>query len=297
MHRIETTVTNSTLAAQGYKQGTVRKWHCWSKTEVDIYSVIDQLSVISKTAHPDASGNGGQMNLPLTLNNEIQTNVILSLPKRGFSLLASTPVRKMFHGAVLLQAADFPTALPLAYVYRGGMFSAKEEILLLKIETDFVPLPTFIKSLTGTPDDFCRAIWREMGNLLGDLHSKGIVVGIEKPEQLLVKREGKNARFQLVAGKNFQFNPVLGFLRQCEDIIGANFVFSPAIAPLDRLRFIEKYAELMKWSDFVLRENMSMIADLTRQKAAKEWKVFPANLPKKTSLLNLIRALDTISQR
>ncbi|MFA4986976.1 MAG: hypothetical protein WC712_10360, partial [Candidatus Brocadiia bacterium] len=295
MTRIPKSADEGMLTALGLQQGSLRKWKYWAKPDFDINVAIDRLAVISQTSTAMREKQAGDYSVTLPISSELTGIVYMSTLKAGlnpFSRLFPSPLRRMLSGAVILNSIDLPAAQPLAYVRRGGVFSTLDELLIVRKNDGYVPLSELVVTLSGAPDPACQVIWSKMGDLFGEIHSRKVIAGIEKASQVLVRMDGNDAKLCLVAGRNFHVNPVIGFLREFEDLVGANFVFSPAIAPLDRIRFLDAYAAKMGWSRAVLRSNLDLLSDLIRLRAAREWKVFTSNIPKKTTLLNLIRALD-----
>ena len=139
---------------------------------------------------------------------------------------------------------------------------------------------------------------RGMGAALGSTHARGYVAGITEPAQVFVRRLKKGGvEVALEAGGEFDVRPVLRRAKEYADMAAANFVFDPRIAPLDRLRFFDAYRKARGMDKKEMREFIEGVSEAVRLRAMKEWKIYPTDIPKKTTFLNLIRALDKHSEQ
>ncbi|GAB4160317.1 MAG: hypothetical protein Kow00107_08460 [Planctomycetota bacterium] len=299
MDTISDKLTKSVADFHGLKTGHFRGWRHVSRSEKLLPEILDSAAFFLNSEETTQTGRKlGSISVPG--GGDIVLHCIRH-ERKLLGMLAPRSCRqteRAFAGAASLAKAGLPVLPPMALLQRGGLFSPLECILVLKREPGFLCLPDFIRKLTDSPDMKCRAIWRAMGGAMGRVHSKKAILGIASPRQVWM-REGDNGQFDVAfeVGEAFQVNSVLRYLREAEDITGANFIFSHKIAPNDRLRFFTSYLQERQLSETEERECLALVSDLTRHKAAKEWKIYQSDIPKKTTYLNLIRALDRHSEQ
>jgi len=295
--KLDKRVSTKKLSSLGFTQGTQRGWSYTIRSEEDIPDILDQLTLEFQTLDKNDESLNERV-LQVQQERKLQAYLIR---KRAsflgiFAPLSHSDFVSMFNGALILKSAGFKVLLPFGIIKRGGFLQPLEYVILYDIDLRYTPLNEYIKTLTDSPAIECRSIWKSMGIELGKIHKALGIAGISSTSQVYVNRENpSDVMFKI--GKKFQCYPVLTFLRQAEDIAGSNFVYTPIISPLDRLRFLSNYFDILEVSDTEKRETLALVGDMTRHKAAKEWNVFQSDLPKKTTFLNLIRALDRYGQQ
>ena len=296
MSKIQKRLSIELFEKLGYSKGSHRGWSYVAHSESELPEVADKTAVIFSTGEPKSPDTP----VKLSLTDGRTFYAYCATRRRSvfglLSPLSHHPFDQSFKGALLLKDAGFPVLMPFALIRRGGLFEALQQVVLYEHKKNIVPLTELIPSLENTPDIRCREIWRQMGRHLGKLHQSNAIAGIKTATQVFVDSTDIS-KVSFRVGEGFHLNPVMRFLRECSEISGANFVYGPQIAPLDRLRFFDEYYRFRKVTDSEKRENMALVADLTRKKATENWNVYSGDLPKKTTYLNLIRALDTHGAR
>ncbi len=289
---IASRLTKEVLQANNLQQGVFRGWRYISRSEKTLPEIIDNAAVALRTV-------ARAPNSPAFLTLSTGTTVVLRCERVHRTILGFLTPRThdrhaiAFTGAASLTAAGLPVLAPYALLSRGGLLSPLESVLVFKRDPSYQPLPEIVKQFTDTPDIRSRALWKAVGRELGRTHQKQAILGLNSPCQIWVKPSADGPAVLFEVGSAFQVNSVLRYLREAEDMTGANFIFSPTIAPADRLRFLRAYEQERPLSDTEEKETIALVADLTRHKAVRELKIYQSDIPKKTTYLNLIRALDS----
>ena len=300
MKRLPSRPDSSTLKSFGYRKGTHRGWKCISSICDFLPELIDLACVRFEAAESKRVSEDIVRRKDFVLSNGQKLFACLNTSSKKFlnvlSPLSYAPFANRFYGSLLLKSRRIPIITPVALMRRGGGFQKLDSVIVFAPEDGFVEFDDFIASLEGRPDPKCREVFAAIGRVLGEIHNNGAVAGISTPSQIWVRYRKGETEIRLLTGAGFQANPVLPEKRENDDLAGANFFFHSAISPLDRLRLFDNYAKVRGWDGKRVRKTIDAVSDSVRTRALKEWKVYPSDLPKKTTLLNLIRALDRHSE-
>ena len=283
----------------GFERGSYKGWSYLAKSEEGIPKLIDRASVLLSSTSPnpiEACDSCHDITLP---GNTRCLMYVSSIKGTLLGLLTPTsfqPFKRAFEGSLVMKAMNHPVVEAYALIERGGFLSRLETILVLSVDSGYRNFPVQIPALLDMPFRASNEVYYKIGKALGIIHNSRIIAGIESPNQILVRIDEGNVDVKIIAGKSYQTESVLSEQRECEDLVGANFLFHHAIAPIQRMRLLTAYGRERKYTREQLKTRIAIVADMTRIRALREWKVYPSDLPKKTSYLNLIRALDRHSE-
>ncbi len=284
----------------GFSRGVFRDWHYVAEDEEALGEIADKALVLLGGI-PENTRSGCVRRAEKTEDGGTLLMRVNRCGKRFMGLfcpLYYLPHIRSFDGGLIMLKEGLPTVRPVAFLERGGGLRPLDTVVAFRLPPGFLPLPEFLASLTRVPDPLCSAAWRGMGAALGSIHAHGYVAGITEPAQVFVRLLKKGGvEVALEAGGEFDVRPVLRRAREYADMAAANFVFDPRIAPLDRLRFFDAYREARGMDKKEMREFIEGVSEAVRLRAMKEWKIYPTDIPKKTTFLNLIRALDKHSEQ
>lgn len=289
---------NTVASKLGFVTGTYKGWSYIAKSEEGIPKLVDRAAVALSSQSADDTnflGAGHEVVLYGDVRCQLYIGVFKPSLKNMFSKKGAAPCRA-FRGILSLKSLQLPIVPAYAYIERGGVFQRHETLLAMIVERDCISVPELVATIADRPFQSVSRTFIAIGKAIAAIHSKGVTAGIEHPKQILVKDKSDSVEAKIIVGPNYQIESALFEQRQLEDLVGANFVFHHSIAPTHRMRMLSAYCTARGMTSEQMKNMIASVADMTRLRALKEWKVYPSDLPKKTSYLNLIRALDRHSE-